>query len=260
VVSSTPSAARNGGPRTRPAAPANERVVKNCRRVWVTGIRVPPCQRLCLQLAFELVQEPPIGALGDDLLRARLDESRFVQAQGIEPDGILGVVFPPFVVRQPAESLQRVIVSFCKAAIDEQPRSARRLGRAQIGRLENGPRHPFGRDRILLYEFTTARQHAAKVLRPGAVDGAVDDHMADPAGVQFLRLGRQAQEAIELSVNKELHRLDRRADNPINVFARINTDMRGDRRQEHMLGRVQRVDSNRLTPQVGDAVDVLIDE
>src|SRR6516162_4535169 len=95
VVSSTPSAARNGGPRTRPAAPANERVVKNCRRVWVTGIRVPPCQRLCLQLAFELVQEPPIGALGDDLLRARLDDSRFVQAQGIEPDGILGVVFPP---------------------------------------------------------------------------------------------------------------------------------------------------------------------
>ena len=78
--------------------------------------------------------------------------------------------------------------------------------------------------------------------------------------MQFLRLGRQTQEAIELSVDEELHRLHRRADNPIDVFARINTDMRGDRRQEHMLGRAQRVDSNRLTPQVGDAVDVLIDE
>src|ERR1700736_3020878 len=143
-----------------------------------------------LQLAFELVQEAPIGAVRDDLLRARLDEAGFVQAQGIESDRVLGVVLPPFVVRQPAESLQRIIVSLCKAAIDEQSRSARRLGRAQIGRLENGPRHPFGRHRILLYEFTTARQHAAKVLRPGAVDGAVDDHMADPAGVQFLRLGR----------------------------------------------------------------------
>src|SRR6266446_2705582 len=80
VVSSAPSAACNGGAWSRPAAPANERVVKNRRRVWVIGIRVPPCQRLCLQLAFELVQEAPIGAVGDDLLRARLDEARFVQA------------------------------------------------------------------------------------------------------------------------------------------------------------------------------------
>src|SRR5262249_27729440 len=106
--------------------------------------------------------------------------------------------------------------------------------------------------------FTMARQHAAKVLRPGAIDGAVEDHMTDSNGVQFLRLGRQTQEAIELSVDEELHRLHRRADNPIDVFARINTDMRNNRRQKHMLGRVQRGDANRLTPQVGDAVDILI--
>src|SRR6266478_6416619 len=71
-------------------------------------------ERSRLHLAFELVQEAPIGALGDDLLRARLDEARFVQTQGIESDRVLGVVFPPFVVRQPAERLQRVIVSFVK--------------------------------------------------------------------------------------------------------------------------------------------------
>jgi hypothetical protein len=72
--------------------------------------------------------------------------------------------------------------------------------------------------------------------------------------------GRQTQEAIELSVDEELHRLHRRTDNSIDVFAGINTDMRGDRRQEHMLGRAQRGDPNSLAPQVGDAVDVLIGE
>src|SRR5215831_16879163 len=84
--------------------------------------------------------------------------------------------------------------------------------------------------------------------------------MADPAGVQFLRLGRQTEEAVELSVDEELHRLQRWADNPVDVLARINTDMGGDRRQEHMLRRVQRGDPYGLTPQVGDAVNALIGE
>src|SRR5262249_61010660 len=71
---------------------------------------------------------------------------------------------------------------------------------------------------------------------------------------------RKTQEAIELSVDEELHRLYRRADNPIDVFARINTNMRDDRRQKQMLGRAQRGDLNNLTFQVGDAVDVLFGE
>src|SRR5215472_9449035 len=259
VVSRGPSAASARRVRIRLVAPAAATPPRKPRRVWISATAsLPPFS--CLQLAFEFAQKAPIGSVGDDLLRARLDEAGIVQSQGIEPDRVLGVVFPPFVVRQPAESLQRVIVALCKAAIDEQSRSARRLGRAQIGRLEYGPRHPFGGDRILLYEFTTARQHAAEVLRPGAVDGAVEDHMTDSMGVQFLRLGRQAQEPIELSVDEELHRPHRRADDPIDVFARINTDMRGNRRQEHMLGRAQRGDPNSLTSQVGDAADVLFGE
>ena len=64
--------------------------------------------------------------------------------------------------------------------------------------------HPLGRDRILAHEFPIARQHAAEILRPWAVDGAVDDHMADLAGAQFLRLGRKAQEGIDLSLDEEL--------------------------------------------------------
>src|ERR1700751_6140856 len=55
------------------------------------------CSRF--QLALELVQKSPIGAIGHDLLRSRLYHARFVQAHWEVPDCIFGVVFTPFVVR-----------------------------------------------------------------------------------------------------------------------------------------------------------------
>src|SRR6516164_3234956 len=61
---------------------------------------------LRLQFAFELVQKAPIGAVGDDLLRARLDEVSFAHAQCVKTDRVLVVVLPPFVVRQFAEHLR----------------------------------------------------------------------------------------------------------------------------------------------------------
>src|SRR5437016_454428 len=135
AVSGGPSAAGARGARTRPAALTADSAPRKRRRVCIIGIGNLPFLCLRLQLAFELVEEAPIGAVGDDLLRARLDEAQFAQTQGIESNRDLGLVFAAFVVRQTAESLQRVIVSFCKAAIDETSRSTRRLGRAQIGRL-----------------------------------------------------------------------------------------------------------------------------
>jgi hypothetical protein len=50
------------------------------------------------QLAFDLVEKTPVGAVGDDFLRARLDQACFVHAQGIEPHRVLGVPLAPFVV------------------------------------------------------------------------------------------------------------------------------------------------------------------
>src|SRR6516162_6149609 len=50
-----------------------------------------------LQLAFDFVQKAPVGTLSDDLLRARLDEACVAEAQRVEPDRVLGVVFAPFV-------------------------------------------------------------------------------------------------------------------------------------------------------------------
>src|SRR2546423_10747671 len=67
-----------------------------------------------LQLAFELVEKTPVGVVGDDLLRARLDEAGLVQPQRVEPDSVLGVIFPPFVVCILVERLQGVIVAGVK--------------------------------------------------------------------------------------------------------------------------------------------------
>src|SRR5437879_2703348 len=93
VVSRSPSAARTGGARARLAAAASESIVRKRRRVCMICIGILPLPgHLRLQLAFELVQEAPVRALGDYLLWARLDEARLVQPQGIVPDRVLGIV------------------------------------------------------------------------------------------------------------------------------------------------------------------------
>jgi hypothetical protein len=109
VVSRGPSAATDGGMQTKLAALANERVVRKRRRVCVAGIEASLFFRSPLQLAFELVQEAPVGAVGDQLVRARLDQTRFVQPQGIESYGVFGVILPPSLIRDTAQPLEGVI-------------------------------------------------------------------------------------------------------------------------------------------------------
>src|SRR5437016_323149 len=92
----------------------------------------------CLQLAFEFVEEAPISVFGEDLLRARLDQSRFVKAQGIKPDCVLGVVVPPIGVRQFAQGLTLVIILAGEAPMRNVLRNPRRLVGAEVGGLEDG--------------------------------------------------------------------------------------------------------------------------
>src|SRR5262249_21448195 len=80
-----------------------------------------------LQPAFELIEKSPIGALGDELLRARLYQPRFVQAQRVKPERVLVIVFAPFVVRNLGERLEGVVVARREAAIDDEPRRPGRL-------------------------------------------------------------------------------------------------------------------------------------
>src|SRR6516225_10365308 len=100
VVSGTPSAASTYGVRRRAAPQASDMVVRKRRRVCIIGIGrlLPLSRRLCPQLAFELVENAPVGAVGGDLLRGRLAELGITHAQRVEPDRILRVVFPPSVV------------------------------------------------------------------------------------------------------------------------------------------------------------------
>jgi hypothetical protein len=49
---------------------------------------------------------------------------------------------------------------------------------------------------------------------------------------QLLRLGRKTQKGVGLSVYEELHRLDRRGDNPVDILLRVEPDLSGYQGQE----------------------------
>src|SRR5215470_1531054 len=49
-----------------------------------TTRRVRPAPMLALQFLFEFVDKPPIGVLGEELLRIALDEASFMEAERIE--------------------------------------------------------------------------------------------------------------------------------------------------------------------------------
>src|SRR6266516_3802568 len=80
-----------------------------------------PAWRSPLQLAFELVEESPIRAVGNDPVGARLDQAALAQPQRIEPDRILSIVLPPLVVREFLQRLERVVVEH------SMPRNTSRL-------------------------------------------------------------------------------------------------------------------------------------
>src|SRR5208282_5594203 len=186
VVSSVPFAASNRGAPIRPATIASDAVVRNRRRVCIIGILLlPSANRHCrarpgnpvyasafagvawmpgsspgmtvwtecsrLQLAFELVEKAPVGALGDDLLRVGFDETQFMQPKGVVPDRVLGVVFPPFVVGDIAQRLQREVVASGETPVDQPLRDGGRVAGAEVRRLQDGAEHALCRDRMLLH-------------------------------------------------------------------------------------------------------------
>src|SRR5271163_3451593 len=123
-----------------------------------------------LQLAFELVQETPIRAIGDDLLWTRLDHADFVQTKGVEPDRILSVVLPPFVVGDLVQRLKGIVVGRGEAAGDNPTRDARRISDAKVRGLEDGTQNALCGNGMLANELAITREHAAEILRPRTVD------------------------------------------------------------------------------------------
>src|SRR5436305_978452 len=107
VVSSAGSAARSREA-GRLAAPIAAMALNTRRLVCICGIG-PPLSSLCLHFALQLVQGPPVGALGNDPLRRLLDHAELVQPQCVKPHAVFGVIFPPIAIGVLVQRLQCVI-------------------------------------------------------------------------------------------------------------------------------------------------------
>ena len=217
VVSGGPSSASaRRAPRT-PAAPANDSAGQEMAAtlddlhakppLFIPG-RQPASQAHAFSSrlsSFRKRQSVPSAMI---LLRARLDHADLVQAQRVEAHRVLGVVLAPLVVGDLVQRLEGIVVAACVKPPSTSCRATRSGSATQrSAALRIGAHHALGRDRILADELAVARQHAAEVLRPGLVQGAVDDHVADVPGAQLLRLGRKAEEGIDLALGEQLHRL-----------------------------------------------------
>src|SRR5687768_9122781 len=77
------------------------------------------CALLALQLLLQLVEEAPVGALGEDLLGSAFNHAGLVQPQGVEAHGILGVVLTPLGVRNIFHGLEGIVVPVCVALVHE---------------------------------------------------------------------------------------------------------------------------------------------
>src|SRR5207249_3407346 len=123
--------------------------------------------------------------------RSRFDETRLPQPQRVEADRVLDVVFAPSSIRDFLERLERIVIARSKSCIDNSPRGLLWLGDTKVGSLDDRAQEALGRNWIFANVVAVSRYHAAEVLRPRTIDGAVEDYMADIAGTQFLRLGRK---------------------------------------------------------------------
>jgi len=97
----------------------------------------------------------------------------------------------------------------------------------KVGRFENRPQRPFGGHWVPSDELPVPREHAAEVLGPRAVDGAVDDHMPDPPRAKFLRVRREPEVGVDLPFGEQALRLGPGMDDPVDVLARVQAHVGG---------------------------------
>src|SRR5262245_35068267 len=64
-----------------------------------------------LQLFLQLIQEAPLSALRDDLVRRRFDDARLLKAQSVEPNGVFRVILTPARVSNFPHRLRCVFIA-----------------------------------------------------------------------------------------------------------------------------------------------------
>src|SRR5439155_8208806 len=127
-----------------------------------------------------------------------------------------------------------------------------RLQRADPLGLEDRAHRPLHRHGVLRDELAVRGDDAAEVLRPRAVDGAVQHDVSDLPRAEVLRIGREAEERVDLPLGQELLRLRGRIRRPGNVLAGIEADLRGDARGADVLGGPKRADGDGRALEVAD--------
>src|SRR5262245_44937247 len=115
-VSGSGSARSDCGAPKRPAAPAKEKLVMKRRRLCRICMRSSPHSRLALptlglQFALDLLDEAPVGALSDKLLRTRFNHPHLAKAQGVEAQGVLGVMLAPLAVGYLLDGLEGIVIA-----------------------------------------------------------------------------------------------------------------------------------------------------
>src|SRR5581483_371681 len=128
-----------------------------------------------LQLLPQLVEEAPVGPLGDDPLGAGFDHARLVEAEGVEAHRVLRLVLAPAVIGDALHRLERKPVFFREPSLHDEPGRTLRIGGAEVGGLEQRSQGPLGRHGVLADEVAVRGDGAAEVLGPGPIHRAVHD-------------------------------------------------------------------------------------
>src|SRR5262245_60084288 len=89
------------------------------------------------QLAPDLIEEAPVGALGQELLGRALEHPDLLEAQGVEAQSVLGAIIAP-TVGELLYGLQGIVVALGVAVVDDELRGLRGLACADIRRLQDG--------------------------------------------------------------------------------------------------------------------------
>src|SRR5438132_7968469 len=200
------------------------------------GVRPRAHPSLAFQLFPELVEKPPVGAVGNQLLWAALHHPGFPQAKRVEAHGLLRVVRSPAAERDLRHRLAGVLWRALEALVRKCPRAAARLHGAQLIALEDGAEGSLGRHGVSLDELAVGRDQAAEVLGPGAVECAVDQDPPDLPGPQLLRVGRKPEKAVDLALRQKPLGLGRRMLQPRDVPIGIEPDLGDDAGDERVLG------------------------
>src|SRR5437016_805689 len=119
---------------------------------------------LALQLPLQLVQEAPVGALRDDLLRAGFDHLGFVKSKGVEAHRVFRIVLPPDVIANLLHRLKGVGVVRCEPLVHDESRGPFRLEGAHVGRFENRPHRTLRGDWVRPDEFPIAGHDATEIF------------------------------------------------------------------------------------------------